>query len=378
MNPFRRGLLTAVEGSYRLVRPLIFRQSAQAAHEQVLRLLAACDRLPGVPAALAGVNLAVFERREVSAGGVRLPFPFMLAAGMVKGAGFADEATAAEAVRSGQNIIPGWRSFPALVGAVEMGSFTRWPRVGNAGTVMWRDAATRSTQNYVGLKNPGAKAAAAFLGERRAALPICYGINVAVSPGVTDAVQERDEAAFAVNCFVENQLRPAWFTLNISCPNTEDDPTHHQTEQRTRALCKSVLEVLKDTHIPLWVKVSPTLSDAQYTVLMSVFAETGVKAVVATNTLPQPHPEQAGVAAGVAGGRLHEKALRAAQVLMTAREQLRCPVDVIGCGGVQDANSIAAFRALGVTALQYWSALVYRGPLVAALLAKEMRDNHGN
>lgn len=378
MSFIQRGLAAFAGGMYQLARPLVFRQSAQSAHEKVLRLLAACDTVPGLSAALTLVHRAAFERHEVTVGGVRLPAPFILAAGMVKGKGFADEAVAVAAVQDGENIIPGWRSFPALVGAVEFGSFTRWPRVGNAGTVMWRDATTCSTQNYVGLKNPGAKAAALFLALRQAALPACYGINVAVSPGVSDAAQERDEAAFAVNCFVEKQLRPAWVTLNVSCPNTEDDPSSHQTEQHTRALCAAVRDVLKPTAIPLWVKVSPTLADEQYAVLMSVFAATGVRAVVATNTLPQPHPTQPTLAAGVGGGRLHEKALRTARVLAAARDRLGCPVDVVGCGGVQDAETIRAFQAIGINAMQYWSALIYRGPLVAALMMTEMEHTHGN
>ncbi len=99
-----------------------------------------------------------------------LPHPLIVAAGLVKGDGFASEAEALAAVARGRNIMPGWRSLPALVGAVEFGSFTRWPRLGNPGCVVWRDMATRSMQNRVGLRNPGATAAAAFLGARR---PTC-------------------------------------------------------------------------------------------------------------------------------------------------------------------------------------------------------------
>ena len=61
----------------------------------------------------------------------------------------------------GRDVVPGWRSLPALVGAVEFGSYTRHPRLGNPGRVVWRDHATRSMQNRIGLRNPGARAAAA-------------------------------------------------------------------------------------------------------------------------------------------------------------------------------------------------------------------------
>lgn len=373
MIVWRRAALAVGGGLYRAIRPVVFSQSAQTAHEAALRWLARCDYETGA-AVLSGVRWLTSADRPVEMGGVRLPMPFILAAGLLKGHGFATEAEAAAAVDAGLNVMPGWRSLPALVGPVEMGSFTRWPRLGNPGRVVWRDVQTRSTQNFVGLKNPGAKAAAAFLAARQAFLPPVYGINVAVSPGVQDPGEERDEALTALHAFLERDLRPAWFTLNISCPNTEDDPTAHQTEARTRGLCSAAVALLKPSGIPLWVKISPGLAEDQYRVVMRVLAESGVSAVIATNTLAQSHPEQSGVMAGIAGGRLHAAALRAARILSETGQRENLPVAVVGCGGIQDAETIGAFSRIGVLAMQYWSALVYRGPLAAALLTAEMME----
>jgi dihydroorotate dehydrogenase len=73
--------------------------------------------------------------------------------------------------------------------------------MGNPGTTIWRDEATRSTQNRVGLKNPGARAAAEFLGLHKAHLPPVFGINIAVSPGVSNPEQECREMLEAVGVF---------------------------------------------------------------------------------------------------------------------------------------------------------------------------------
>jgi dihydroorotate dehydrogenase len=299
----------------------------------------------------------------------------ILAAGFVKGDGFESEGDALQAVRRRQNIIPGWRALPALLGPVEFGSFTRYPRLGNPGTVLWRDAETRSTQNRVGLKNPGAVGAAAFLFERRGALPPVFGVNIAPSPGVDDPGQERDEVIEAMRAFIARGVRPAWFTLNLSCPNTEDDPGGRQTEDHARTLCAAVTDFLADYvggTVPLWVKVSPCLSDAQYQALMAAFAETGVRAVIATNTLGQPTPDDPALMAGVGGGRLHDYAVAAAATLADARRQNGYPVDVIGCGGVQDPATYHAFARHGVRAVQYWSALVFGGPLAPAQILEEI------
>jgi dihydroorotate dehydrogenase len=368
----------------RLLRPLIFRSSAQTAHERRIRLLRLLDRPrgPGASARCTGWRRTM----PVTIGGVTLAAPLILAAGLVKGDGFASEEDALAAVRAGRNIIPGWRSMPRLVGLVEFGSFTRWPRLGNPGIVVWRDVPTRSTQNWVGLRNPGALAAAEFLAARHAALPPKFGINVAVTPGVDDPDQQIGEVLGALAAFVERGVYPTWFTLNLSCPNTEDDPTGRQTAGQARQLCAAAVDYLRGVEtiherplpvrggIPLWVKLGPNLSTEQVSGLMRVFAETGVRAAVATNTLPMPSPLDSNTMAGVGGGRLHEQALNTAAALVHEKTAHDYPVDVVGCGGVLDGDTYRDFVKLGVHAVQYWSALVYRGPLAAVLIAHEAKQ----
>jgi dihydroorotate dehydrogenase len=360
-----------------LLRPALFRSSAQVAHERMLRWLRWADGRSWLPAVLGLAHRVAFPSMQVTAGGVILASPLILAAGLVKGEGFESETAALEAVRSGRNIIPGWRCLPRLVGPVEFGSFTRWPRLGNSGTVVWRDVPTRSTQNRVGLRNPGATAAAAFLDARRRELPAQFGINVAVSPGVDDPTRQTEEVLAALSAFMERKVCPTWFTLNLSCPNTEDDPRGHQTAAEARQICGAVAGALRSSGqgsgsvIPLWVKVGPDLSDKQYCALMQVFQETGVRAVVATNTLPMPSPDDPGVMAGVGGGRLHRRTVEIAALLMQEKLAQGYEVDVIGCGGVQDGATYRDFAGLGIAIVQYWTALVYRGPLAAALIINE-------
>ncbi len=411
----RQGLLTLADLSYRLARPLLFRMSsAQAAHERMLAALRWADGQRWLIPWLGRLRGLTLPPAPVSVGGVVLETPLILAAGLVKGDGFASEDEALAAVKAGHNIMPGWRSVPALMGLVEFGSFTRWPRLGNPGVVTWRDVYTRSTQNRVGLRNPGARAAALFLAQRRDRLPRQFGINVAVSPGVSDPQQQTDEVLEALRAFLAAGVIPTWFTLNLSCPNTEDDPRGHQTADEARQICGAAIALLRgatesqEGHFtaegaekaqrettpssprsprlgdaaylpartagripPLWVKVGPNLNDDQYRALLRVLAETGVGAVVATNTLPWPAPDDPTMTAGVGGGRLFARALQVVALLQAERTAHGYPVDVIACGGVQDGATYRAFAALGVAAMQYWSALVYRGPLAGALIAWE-------
>ncbi|MCU0512471.1 MAG: hypothetical protein MUE40_07855 [Anaerolineae bacterium] len=370
----RRLFLKLYSGLYWLLARLIFLTSAQAAHHGLLGLLRRADDVP-LLCGLAGLlHRAAFARLPARSGGVALDFPFIVAAGLVKGDGFADEAAALRAVAAGKNIMPGWRVLPRLAGAVEFGSFTRYPRTGNPGTVIWRDARSRSTQNRVGLKNPGAAAAARFLSAHRDHLPPVYGINLAVSPGLTDVIESARDVLGSLGLFLAHGLRPAWFTLNLSCPNTEDDPGGHQTEAYTRRLCKDINVYLQASgvDVPLWVKVSPLLSAQQYDILLRVCTETGVRAIIATNTLPMPAPGAPDLRAGVGGGGLHQEAMTAVVHLIMAKLRQGSPVDIIGCGGLLDGQSYRDFRTLGIEVVQYWSALVYRGPLAAAIIQQEL------
>ncbi len=358
---------------WRGTRPLLFRSSPQQAHAQALALWRMLDdSAPGI-ALLRAMQRAAFASESVSAtdvGGVHLPQPLILAAGMVKGEGFPDEQRALAAVEERRNILPGWRSLPALVGPVEFGSCTRWPRTGNSGTVLWRDSDSRSTRNRVGLRNPGARAVAAFLAQRREQLPAVWGLNIATSPGVDDVGQQREELLASLDFFLGAGLRPTWFTLNISCPNTGDDPRGLHSAALLRELCGPAARAADPT--PLWIKVAPKLGAAQYQALPAACAAAGVRAIVATNTLAQPAPGDSRLQAGLGGERLHGHARTAQTLLLNALEQTAGAVDLVACGGILDG---ANWRACPARAAQYWSALVWRGPLAAALILRE--ELHG-
>ena len=145
-------------------RYLFFRLSPQRAHDAVIGLLRLLERFRVSVAFARKLRGLAPGAVATEVGGARLSGRLILAAGLLKGNGFADESEALRAVAAGRNIIPGWRITPALAGLVEFGSFTRHPRLGNAGTVLWREAETQSTQNRVGLRNPGARAARALPG----------------------------------------------------------------------------------------------------------------------------------------------------------------------------------------------------------------------
>ncbi|MCB9459615.1 MAG: hypothetical protein H6670_08190 [Anaerolineaceae bacterium] len=374
MNLLRRLMAKAAEVGYQsYAKRFIYRFDAQQSHTMLIEWLESIENAHFWLQATSTAHSLLYPKIPTPVGGITLDYPMMLAAGFVKGHGFADESTAIQAVKAQQNIIPGWRIVPRLVGPVEFGSFTRYPRIGNTGRVMWRDRRHLSTQNRVGLKNPGAQAAALFLSERKDQLPSQFGINIAPSPGVDDERESIQHVIEAMGVFIKRGVLPTWFTLNLSCPNTEDDPSGAQTESSARNMCGYVMQFLNKNQVdvPLWVKISPKLAPEQYATLLKVFHELGIKAVIATNTLGMPSPEDETLTAGVGGAILHKEATTALTLLRNASIEHGYKVDLIGCGGLLNGDSYNSFKNLDVVAMQYWSALIFRGPFAGAIILSE-------
>jgi dihydroorotate dehydrogenase len=349
----------------------ILRTDPMTAHDRTVALLRGADRAPAVTSVARLLHRSAFPELPITVGGVDLPQPLILSAGLIKGDGFGAEAEALDAVERDRDIVPGWRSAAALLGPVEIGSLTRYPRLGNPGRVLWRDLRTRSMQNRVGLRNPGARSAAAYLAAHATALPPVWGLNLAVSPAVGDPVRSREEivtaAGFFVDAFAGTTAGPSWVTLNLSCPNTEDDPRGAQSA----ALAESLAGALDQVGLaPVWVKLGPDLSDQQLEALVPSLAASGVRAVVATNTWAQPVPDGSGQA-GVSGRRLRGRAL---DTVVRLRERIDAggyELDIVASGGVMDGRDWLAFQAAGARAAMLYSALVFRGPLAGALILRE-------
>jgi len=364
-------MLGLYELAWKPAAAIIARTDAETAHARTVSLMRAADGTAALASMARLAHRFTFPHQPIHVGGVDLPHPLIVAAGLVKGDGFAAEDEALAAVRAGRDIVPGWRSAPALLGPVEFGSYTRHPRLGNDGRVLWRDHAAGWMQNRVGLRNPGARAAAAHLARHAADLPPTWGLNLAVSPGLADIAQSRaqivEAASFFSAAFEGLEAGPAWLTLNLSCPNTEDDPRGIQSAELANELCGALVEAVD---VPVWAKIGPDLSDQQLAALVDAFGQTGVRAVVATNTLAQPVPTGRG-SAGISGSRLRPHALDVVARLNRTIDESGLPLDIVGGGGILDGTDLRAFREAGARAAMLYTALVLRGPLAAALILRE-------
>ena len=351
--------------------------SVQRAHEDAIKMMAWLDKRLWVTAVLAMMQETALPKELTSIGGVDSDYAMWLAAGWVKGLGFATNEEAMEAVNSQVNIIPGYRSMPQILNhPVMFGSYTPDTRVGNApeeGVVVWRYQ-DGSLQNRVGLTNPGAEAAAEFMAINRERMPKVFGVNIAVSPGVESVEQQVREVVAAFQAFIGRGIYPSVFELNLSCPNTEDDPRGNQTTELIEVLVGGVVRYLQSvvgqtkSEIPLWVKIGPDLEKDQYKLILSELEELGVKGITATNTVPVPTPDKSGRMAGMSGRFLHKRAVEVCHILMEEKREKGYGIDIVGVGGILTPADLKRFKDVGIKAWQYASALVFGGPFVASAI----------
>ena len=128
-------------------------------------------------------------------------------------------------------------------GAVEFGSYTRQPRLGNSGPVVWRDDARRGARTTVsGCGTRAPRPPRPSSARDAPSSPAAWGVSLAVSPGVDDpdesAAQLRDAATSFERAFAGarhgvldrgSARRQPGTRSTCRCPNTEDDPAGLQT-----------------------------------------------------------------------------------------------------------------------------------------------------
>jgi len=230
----------------------------------------------------------------------------------------------------------------ALGGLVTKGLSPR-PRKGNPPERIVETPA--GMLNAIGLQNVGVDA---FVREKLPKLRAFDTAIVANVFGETEAeyleVCEKLDAAPGV----------AAIELNLSCPNTEcggmifgNDPV--SLARITRA-CR------RATQLPLWVKLSPNVTDIRDTA-KAAEAE-GADAISLVNTfvgmvldVEKRRPVLANVSGGLSG-----PAIRPLAVWMTWQVRRAVEIPIVGMGGIMTARDAAEFILAGATAVQVGTA----------------------
>ncbi|NOC81816.1 quinone-dependent dihydroorotate dehydrogenase [Ruegeria sp. HKCCD6428] len=288
-------------------------------------------------------------RLKTVVAGLTLPNPIGLAAGFDK---------------NGEVLAPLSR---AGFGFVEVGAVTPRPQPGNPKPRLFRLTEDKAAINRFGFNNEGMEAMAKRLADRPKDAVI--GLNLGANK------DSEDRAGDFVKVLAHCAEHLDFATVNVSSPNTEK-LRDLQGKAALTALLSGVIET-RDAlprRLPIFLKIAPDLTEAELQDIAEVARETGVDAVIATNTtlsrdgLRSAQKDESG---GLSGAPLFEKST---SVLARLSKLTDGDIPLIGVGGISNAEQAYAKICAGASAVQFYTAMVYGGISLAADIAKGLDD----
>lgn len=335
---------------YSILRPALFRLSAESAHTAVTEFLEVTQRTPAV--ALVRNRYRVEDPRlTVDRFGQRFPNPVGVAAGFDKNGTFPQALSALG------------------FGHVEIGGITADPQAGNPKPRMFRLPEDEAIVNRMGFNNDGADRVSARL--ETSDLPdVPLGVNIGKSKA-TPPERAAEDYQYTYRQLAEYG---DFFVVNVSSPNT---PGLRELQGGTQL--REILSVLREPdENPLLVKLSPDLTEEAIAEAVEVVEDLELDGIIATNTstgrpetLQGKHRDETG---GLSGRPIKS---RSTDVVRFIAERTDAPI--IGVGGVFTAEDAYRKIRAGASLVQLYTGLVYRGPSIAreineGLLAMLERD----
>lgn len=324
---------------YNLARQLLFKLSPETSHDLSLDLIGAGGRL-----GLNGLLTKAPARLPVSVMGLQFPNPVGLAAGLDKNGAAID-------------------GFAQLgFGFVEIGTVTPRAQPGNPKPRLFRLPHAEAIINRMGFNNLGVD----HLLERVKASRYqgVLGINIGKN---FDTPVERAVDDYLI-CLDKVYAHASYVTVNVSSPNTPGLRSLQfgdSLKQLLEAL-RVRQEALTQQHgkrVPLAIKIAPDMSDEETALVAVALLESGMDAVIATNTTlgregvdGMPYADEAG---GLSGAPVREKSTHTVRVLAG---ELGGRLPIIAVGGITEGRHAAEKIAAGASLVQVYSGFIYKGP----------------
>ncbi len=327
-----------------LLKPIYFARDPEDVHDTMTKVgvfLGKCNIMRWATSALFNFSDPALEQNIL---GVHFPNPIGLAAGFDKDAQLID-------------ILPS-----VGFGYEEVGSITGEPCKGNPKPRLWRLKKSNSLVVYYGLKNEGAEKIATRLRGKKFRFPI--GTSVAKTNSA-DTVETQAGIGDYVKAFTQFVDIGDYFTINISCPNAFGGEPFTDSE-KLEALLSAIDKI--ETKKPIFLKLSPDLSEEQITAILGVCARHRVHGFISTNLTKKRDnkkildcevPTQGGISGKVVGD------LSNAQIRFIYKKTQGKYI-IIGCGGISSAEDAYAKIKAGASLLQLITGMIFEGPQVVS------------
>lgn len=325
---------------YAFIRKGLFKLDPEIAHELSLDSLGAGERLGLIPWLAPKI-----PPQPVQVMGLTFPNPVGLAAGLDKNGDY-------------------FNALGALgFGFIEIGTITPLPQQGNPKPRLFRLPEHNAIINRMGFNNKGVQHLVQQVQKARRFKGI-LGINIGKNKNTPD------ESALNDYLICLNAVYPYadYITVNISSPNTPGlrNLQFGQALEHLLAGIKSAQLELAKTHsryVPIAVKIAPDMDTDQLQALAHTIANSGLDAIIATNTTVSrtavaghPLAEEAG---GLSGAPVTAASTLA---ISTLAQTLQGKLPIIGVGGIMQGADAAAKIQAGASLVQVYTGFIYQGP----------------
>ena len=324
---------------YRFARSLMFQLDPETAHDLSIKLLGYAGR--------SGLGKKLCKQPAslpVTVMGLDFPNPVGLAAGLDKN-GDAILGLAATGF-----------------GFIEIGTITPRPQPGNPRPRLFRLPQAQAVINRFGFNNKGVD----HLVEQvvKASYDGILGINIGKN---FDTPVERAADDYLL-CLDKVYQHADYVTVNISSPNTpglRNLQFGDSLKELLDTLHQRKLELV-DKHgrtVPIAVKIAPDMSDEEIVQVAGIVENSGMDAIIATNTTLDREAvygmRYADEDGGLSGAPVRDKSTHVIKVLAG---ELGGRLPIIGVGGIVEGADAAEKIAAGASLVQFLSGFVYQGP----------------
>jgi dihydroorotate dehydrogenase len=339
---------------YRRIRPLLFCIDPERAHNLIINLMAAAGSLSPIRKFLQKFYFPKIYT-PVDFAGLSFPNPVGLAAGYDKNG-------------------VSWLGLSLLgFGHIEIGTVTPRPQAGNPKPRVFRFPDEEAIINRMGFPGKGAEFAVEMI-PKPGCSPARDNIILGMNIGMNEETLIEDAAQDYIDCLKLFYDRVDYIAVNVSSPNTIG-----LRKLQGRDLLEGLLQELMserdrlqlelDRPLPVFVKLSPDLSDHELDDALEAITGTSVDGVIAANTTIYREnllDSDPGVEGGLSGKPIKELST---SLIRKIHRRTAGNLPIIGVGGISSPDDAREKMEAGAGLVQIYSGLIFQGPrLVRDLL----------